>query len=187
DQSFYKTSPLGDEAATNGLGANVITHVITGKTFFAAWSMDVKFEDQNVDRHCDLTTSNHASYPAGCADPNPNMEMVKLAMERVVKDLCPCCGQDITICPAAFAPGEGAKMKNEGKLKGFGEFYGLLPLPGNATRWADFEYFMDSKDVCECPPGQEVFPSPPCDVHRDPDEARTARITTKWGEYASTY
>ena len=51
DQSFYKTSPLGDEAATRWPGAGVITHVITGKTYFVAWSMDVKFEGQNVDRH----------------------------------------------------------------------------------------------------------------------------------------
>src|SRR5713101_5687830 len=69
DQSFYKTSPLGDEAATNGLGAGVITHVITGKTYFVAWSMDVQFEGQNVDRHIDLTTSNHAS-PGGNSAPN---------------------------------------------------------------------------------------------------------------------
>ena len=56
DQSFYKTSPLGDEAATNGQGAGVMTHVITGKTYFIAWSMDVKFEGLNVDRHMDMTT-----------------------------------------------------------------------------------------------------------------------------------
>jgi hypothetical protein len=61
DQSFYKTSPLGDEAATNSFGANVVTHVITGKTYCVAWSMDIQFEGQNVDRHSDLTTSNHAS------------------------------------------------------------------------------------------------------------------------------
>src|SRR5512144_2048483 len=30
DKSFYKTSPLGDEAATQGLGANVLSHTITG-------------------------------------------------------------------------------------------------------------------------------------------------------------
>lgn len=63
DQSFYKTSPLGNEAATRSFGASVVTHVITGKTYFVAWSMDVKFEDQNVDRHLDLTSSNHASVP----------------------------------------------------------------------------------------------------------------------------
>jgi hypothetical protein len=63
DRSYYKTSPLGDEAATNGLGANVLTHTITGKTYFVAWSMDVKFEGQNVDRHLDMTTSNHMCAP----------------------------------------------------------------------------------------------------------------------------
>jgi hypothetical protein len=64
DQSFYKTSPLGDEAATNGLGANVMSHTITGKTYFVAYSMDVKFEGANVDRHMDMTTSNHMCAPA---------------------------------------------------------------------------------------------------------------------------
>ena len=38
DMSFYKSSPLGDEAATNGQGAGVVTHVITGKTYFVAGS-----------------------------------------------------------------------------------------------------------------------------------------------------
>ena len=71
-QSFYKSSPLGDEAATNGQGANVVTHVITGRRYFVAWSMDVLFEGQNVDRHTDLTTSNHACPPAGAAVPNIN-------------------------------------------------------------------------------------------------------------------
>ena len=60
DQSFYKTSPLGDEAATKTLGAGVITHVITGKTYFMAWSMDVKFEGKNVDRHVDFTKDSSA-------------------------------------------------------------------------------------------------------------------------------
>src|SRR6267142_1927326 len=71
DQSFYKTSPLGNEAATRGLGASVVTHVITGKTYFIMWSMDVKIEGQNVDRHDDLTTSNHAS-PMGATPPIKN-------------------------------------------------------------------------------------------------------------------
>src|SRR5579872_355636 len=75
DQSFYKTSPLGDEAATNSQGASVVTHVITGKTYFAAWSMDVKFEDSNVDRFTDLTTSNHASDP-GSTPPFPDRKSV---------------------------------------------------------------------------------------------------------------
>jgi hypothetical protein len=74
DQSFYKTSPLGDEAATNGLGAGVVTHVITGKTYCVAWSMDVQFEGANVDRHTDMTTSNHASTPPNRGAPAPTTE-----------------------------------------------------------------------------------------------------------------
>lgn len=72
DASYYKSSPLGDEAATNSQGAGVVTHVITGKTYFVAWSMDVKFEGQNVDRHTDLTTSNHASPMANASVPMIN-------------------------------------------------------------------------------------------------------------------
>lgn len=71
DQSFYKTSPLGNEAATNSFGAGVVSHVTAGKTYFTCWSMDVKFEGQNVDRHIDLTTSNHASQPGNSA-PGPS-------------------------------------------------------------------------------------------------------------------
>lgn len=87
DQTFHKTSPLGDEAATNGLGAGVITHVITGKTYCVSWSMDVKFEGQNVDRHTDLTTSNHAS-PA----PNRAAPLVQSASTAPTNlTQCPCC------------------------------------------------------------------------------------------------
>jgi hypothetical protein len=73
DSSFYKSSPLGDEAATNGQGAGVVSHVITGKTYFVSWSMDVKFEGQNVDRHTDITTSNHASPMANASVPMTNL------------------------------------------------------------------------------------------------------------------
>jgi hypothetical protein len=91
DSSFYKSSPLGNEAATNGQGAGVVTHVITGKTYFVAWSMDVKFEGQNVDRHSDLTTSNHAS-PLGNSMTMANLSEV--AQARIKDNKCPCCGED---------------------------------------------------------------------------------------------
>jgi len=88
DKSFYKTSPLGNEAATKSLGAGVVSHVITGKTYFVAWSMDVKFEGKNVDRHIDLTTSNHAS-PMGDTLTIPSKEE---ATKDKKKEKCPCCG-----------------------------------------------------------------------------------------------
>lgn len=92
DQSYYKTSPLGDEAATRNFGGSVVTHTITGATYFQASSMDVVVEGKNVCRHVDLTTSNHASYP-GSTPPMPNLEAVNLAQTRIAEDKCPCCGR----------------------------------------------------------------------------------------------
>lgn len=62
DKSYFKKS-TGDEAATKSLGMGVVTHQIQGKVYFTSWSMDVKFEGENVVRHLDLTTHNHASKP----------------------------------------------------------------------------------------------------------------------------
>ena len=60
NKSFYKKC-TGDEAATKSLGMGVITHSIQGKVYFAAWSMDIKVEGENVDRHLDGTNSNGQS------------------------------------------------------------------------------------------------------------------------------
>lgn len=88
DKSFYKSSPLGDEAATKGQGAGVVTHVITGKTYFNAWSMDVKFEGKNVDRHIDITSSNHASPMANAFTPNPNLATMGLGRTHLGNQTC---------------------------------------------------------------------------------------------------
>jgi hypothetical protein len=88
DQSFYQSSPLGDEAATNSFGGGLMSGVITGKTYFAAWSMDVKFEGENVDRHLDLTTSNHSgAQPGNEAVPIPNMSSQSTVEMPAVKEL----------------------------------------------------------------------------------------------------
>ena len=99
DQSFYKTSPLGNEAATRSFGANLVTHVITGKTYFVMWSMDVKFEGKNVDRHMDLTTSNHGSPPPGTP---PKDELEKKDIPVPVtdeKEKCPVCDKGTNPTP----------------------------------------------------------------------------------------
>jgi hypothetical protein len=62
DQSTFKKS-TGDEAATKSLGMGVVTHQITGEASFTSWSMDVKFEGQNVDRHLDMTLHNEQCNP----------------------------------------------------------------------------------------------------------------------------
>ncbi len=66
DKSFFKKS-TGDEPATRNFGAGVVTHQITGKVYFASYSMDVFIEGENVVRHLDLTTHNHGSVPGNTA------------------------------------------------------------------------------------------------------------------------
>jgi hypothetical protein len=62
DQSTFKKS-TGDEAATKSLGMGVVTAQIQGEASFVAWSMDVKFEGENVPRHLDLMGHNESSDP----------------------------------------------------------------------------------------------------------------------------
>jgi hypothetical protein len=61
NKSYFKKS-TGDEAGC-AAKKGVLTSVNRGKVYFTAWSMDVKFEGENVVRHFDLTTHNHASAP----------------------------------------------------------------------------------------------------------------------------
>ena len=125
DQSYYNTSPLGDEAATKALGAGVITHVITGKTYFSSWSMDVKFEGKNVDRHTDITTSNHASPLGNAGTPMPNMAKYSPVQQSAVvegKHKCECCGG------AAHSAAQAA-----GEHMTEAEFYDTAANPANAA------------------------------------------------------
>ena len=61
NKSYFKKS-TGDEAGS-AAKKGVVTSVNRGKVYFNAWSMDVKIEGENVVRHLDLTTHNHASVP----------------------------------------------------------------------------------------------------------------------------
>jgi hypothetical protein len=61
NKSYFKKS-TGDEAGC-APKKGVVTSKIQGKVYFTAWSMDVKFEGENVVRHFDMTTHNHASSP----------------------------------------------------------------------------------------------------------------------------
>lgn len=59
NKSYFKKS-TGDEAGATAK-KGVISSRNTGKVYFIKWSMDVKFEGENVDRHLDMTTNNHGS------------------------------------------------------------------------------------------------------------------------------
>ncbi|AZO63657.1 MAG: DUF4150 domain-containing protein [Mesorhizobium sp.] len=58
----------GNEAATPGLGAGVVTHRIKGKGVFKLWSFTVKAEGKGVDRHGDMMAQNTASDLPNCID-----------------------------------------------------------------------------------------------------------------------
>jgi Toxin PAAR-like domain len=101
DQSTFKKS-TGDEAATKSLGMGVVTHALQGEASFIAWSMDVKVEGQNVDRHLDPMLHNEQCNPAN----TPPMTYVdasafgtleecaedKEAMKKACKGKDPCPG-----------------------------------------------------------------------------------------------
>jgi hypothetical protein len=73
DKSCFKQS-TGDEAGS-APKKGVVTSKIKGKVYFNAWSMDVKFEGENVVRNLDLTTHNHASL-SGNSPPWPYIDEV---------------------------------------------------------------------------------------------------------------
>ncbi|TIL81948.1 MAG: DUF4150 domain-containing protein, partial [Mesorhizobium sp.] len=53
ESSSEIATSTGDEPATQGLGAGVVTHKIKGKGAFKLWSFTVKVEGKGVDRHGD--------------------------------------------------------------------------------------------------------------------------------------
>lgn len=170
DKSFYKTSPLGDEAATRSFGANVLSHVITGKTYFAAWSMDVKFEGKNVVRHIDITTSNHASHPAGVAVPNPNLEAMTWAQLENETGKCACCG---------------GTQHSTGRQMTMAGWYGMnkKDASGKLTQDAkdkrrEYRQMVRDKDARGC--GCRVFPEPPCNVFRETTQAERDAINLQY-------
>lgn len=85
NKSFFKKS-TGDEAATKTLGMGVVSHQITGKAYFASWSMDVKLEGQNAVRHLDLTTHNHLAAMPGNTPVWPYLDSMAVALDHPCVD-----------------------------------------------------------------------------------------------------
>lgn len=76
NKSYFKTS-TGDEAGS-AAKKGIITSKNKGKAYFISWSQDVKIEAENVDRHLDMTTHNHASIPANGSAPFPELDTMYL-------------------------------------------------------------------------------------------------------------
>jgi Domain of unknown function (DUF4150) len=155
DQSYYKSSPLGNEAATRSFGASILVHTITGKTYFGAWSMDVMVEGMNVCRHVDITTSNHASYPGG-TPPFPNLSQVNMALARLVDQKCPCCGKDAHATGVAMNMEEWYLAHNPPTRR----------QPNIATDIQNLIQRARDRPGCTCAKRSRkpLLPSPPCDV-----------------------
>jgi uncharacterized protein DUF4150/HNH/endonuclease VII toxin of polymorphic toxin system len=103
DQSTFKKS-TGDEAATKTLGMGVVTHALQGEASFIAWSMDVKIEGQNVDRHLDPMLHNEQCSPAN-TPPMIYVDRMKAAdipgcqkQRQQVEDACGKNGENFS-CP----------------------------------------------------------------------------------------
>ena len=85
NKSYFKTS-VGDEAGA-AAKKGVITSKNKGKVYFQMWSMNVKVEGENVDRHLDLTTNNHASMP-GNTPPWPFADSMAIDASGNTDDPC---------------------------------------------------------------------------------------------------
>ena len=198
-QSYYQSSPLGNEAATRNFGGAVITHTISGKTYFAAYSMDVMVEGKNVCRHLDLTTSNHASYP-GSTPPMANLEAIHLAKERIAAGKCPCCGKGSHMIESP--PGSGIVIADPVDVSAtpmnLTEWYGKrLPQkypnqPKLAQQAAELKQLLaDAKARPNpCPTCKSkhtrVLPKPPCDVFFPYSPARSEHAKKAWESYKKT-
>ena len=86
NKSCFKKS-MGDEAGC-APKKGVITSKNMGKVYFTMWSMDVKFEGENVVRMMDLTTHNHAGSMPGNTPPWPYTD--KVATPAVPSCDCGC-------------------------------------------------------------------------------------------------
>jgi Toxin PAAR-like domain/GHH signature containing HNH/Endo VII superfamily nuclease toxin 2 len=84
NKSYFKTLSGNEAGCTAKKG--VVSSKIKGKVYFVKWSMDVKVEGENVDRHLDLTTNNHGSPQANEAAPWPFVDSSTLASDHPCKD-----------------------------------------------------------------------------------------------------
>ena len=76
NKSYFKRS-TGDEAGC-AAKKGVINNTNTGKVYFTSWSMNVKFEEENIVRHLDMTTHNHASSNPNEGIPWPHLDAMAL-------------------------------------------------------------------------------------------------------------
>lgn len=155
DKSYFKKC-AGDEAATKSFGQGVITHQLSGKVYFASWSMDVLVEGQNVVRHLDMTTSNHASLPGNESVPTVQVESATGASQGQAN-----CSEVLTRFPVE-SYGE-QKKKSDGVYKGAQSHHVIMNAHFQKPRGVT---------VVNCPGySEDAAPCIPLDDGTDPSTA----------------
>lgn len=166
--SFKKSS--GDEAGA-APKKGLITSKNMGKVFFNMWSMDVKFEGENVVRNLDLTTHNHASMPgntptwpylskmAVAKDQGPCKDEIKQEKKACEGKPDPCADEDCrTARKCMLVPFQPDKKAGQGGCCPGQTPHHLVEVhcftePGeraSATRVPGFENYDDKKAPCVC-------------------------------------
>jgi hypothetical protein len=120
NKSYFKKSS-GDEAASTPK-KGFVSSSITGKVYFIAWSMDVKIENENIVRHLDMTTGNHACPTANAAAPMAHVDEMadsaqKACTEEMAKGKAACAGQSTKKCSAACKAAQKCLLVPKGKDK----------------------------------------------------------------------
>ncbi|HZN62451.1 MAG TPA: PAAR-like domain-containing protein [Planctomycetota bacterium] len=135
NKSSFKKS-TGDEAGS-APKKGLISSTNKGKAYFKSWSMDVKCEGENVVRHLDMMTHNHAS-DAGSTPPWPFTDKQnggkdsdcadeKKAEEKACKDYKPKGKKDV--CKSAGLKGD--------VIQGDEEAQAVNKKYSSASDWAD--------------------------------------------------
>ncbi|MFP4389692.1 MAG: DUF4150 domain-containing protein [Desulfococcaceae bacterium] len=136
NKSFYKTS-TGDEAG-NAPKKGILTSKIKGKAYFTSWSMDVKVEGQNVVRHMDLCTHNHASLP-GQTPPKPYTDTMTgppiKSQERLQNMVCECDKTEMKKGESCMELGDRKHECVDQKIKDHNNA-GKRPAIGNESGWS---------------------------------------------------
>lgn len=210
-QSFFKTAPLGNEAATGSFGGGLASAQTSGKTYFAMWSMDVRAESLCVCRHGDLTTSNHGSN----ANTGPQTALGEMAPPGAGtggadKPKCECCGQDMHESqmvdgkPGPVVTEEQwyciGKEEEDDIARALDELAKGWPHPQNKTAMKRAEQqltalaerdsqmrnrraviAMGKEMGCKC------LPEPPCDVYRAMPEGAKKKAVDVWKRESQAY
>jgi hypothetical protein len=197
DKSYFKQS-TGDEAATKSLGMGVVTHQLQGKVYFTAWSMDVKFESENVVRHMDLTTHNHNPPPGNSppwlyqdsmamGDPtNPckttAAEVEKACTNKTYKNDTggSCCkAKKCVLAPYGSQP-ECCEPPKRTKHHAVPDH--CFKAPGEGGYYQGIENMSHGKGLCICVTGEDKNEKRKqhAKIHKDFDKAEDANKDRKW-------